>query len=150
MNLGNQELLRRAVPPLARKFGLTKEEGWEILNNQDGVLDQLFSQRGEPELHYRVNVWWGEHRAEFLGLGLGILSRVSKASKVSPSTYDQLICLMWLTEALRAERIRRRLGFRFRAPKVGEIPTIPTAPVRLRASFWQRVVEWFRNILRRR
>jgi len=137
LNLEHQELLKNAVPSLARRFGFTKERAWELLQSQNGSLGQLLSQRTEPKTRQRVNKWWNQYRSDLPALGLGVLRRVSSPSKLPEPTYDQLICLVWLTDTLRSEQLIRELERR------AEL-------VKARPIFWQRISKWFQNLLKRR
>lgn len=137
LNLEHQELLKSAVPSLARRFNSTKELAWRLLQNQNGSLDQLLLQRGESKTRQRVNEWWKQYHADFPVLGLGILKRVSFPSKLPEPTYDQLICLTWLTHALQSEQLVREQERKVEIAK----PEL---------TLWQRISKLFQGLLKTR
>lgn len=153
MELENHELLRRAVPPLARQFGFSSEEAWALLENpsQTESLTDLLSRWQDPNVRHQVNQWWTRHHREFPQLGLGVLQQVRSASKVeSKQTYQALICLVFLTKALQAERARRLWEVPTPASEIP--PVVPMefpATFEIRPTFWQQIFHWIRNLLSR-
>ena len=106
MPLERRDLVDRAVAPLARRYGFEPDTVREMLANSNGGLERLLTSSGQPETRQQVNRWWKDNRAQFQELGLGVLLRVSSPSKLPPDTYQQLVCLSWLTR----EMIRRRFA----------------------------------------
>ena len=144
MDLEHQELLKYAVPPLAKRFGSTKERAWELLESPNGSFNQLLSQRNDPETRHRVNEWWREYRVDFPALGLGILKRASSPAKLPEPTYNQIICLVWLTDTLCSEQLARELKWKT------EVIKPPVILVKPRLTLWQSIFSPFKNLFKKR
>ena len=130
MGLGQGKILERAIAPLAKRFDSTAEKAKELLENHNGSLEKLILSRENPDTRQRVNKWWKQYYSDFPRLGIGVLRRVSSPAKLPESTYDQLICLAWLTDVLRREQFVRRWK---------EMPEKIEAP---KPNLWQRFLKW--------
>lgn len=141
MRLENRELLVRSIPPLAKRFNVRPARAWEILDEalsrENGVLTKLLNDRDLPATRRKVNQWWEQYQSEFPQLGLSVLVKKS-APKLPESTYNQLICLAWLTSALRTEQSKARLQVTIYPPRRRPKPT-----------FWQRIAAKIHHFFRR-
>lgn len=148
MNLGflnDERVLQRAVPPLAKKFGIQPERAWTLLKNQKDGLLALISMRRTSEIRRNVNLWWGKYRRGFFDIGMANLSSV-EAKHLPDSTYDQVICLMWLTSALKLESTLQQ---EIKKVKIVEVSPPITAVISKR-SLLQRFISWIKIFFERR
>ncbi len=135
--LDDTKLLERVVPPLAKRFGATKEMAWGLLENQNNSLQKLVSMQRDSKLRGEVNEWWRQNRHRFPSFGMIQFVRLEPKS-LPQSTYEQVICLMWLTSALKVEPMVKAMKKKVEA----EVPE-PSVPL----SRWQRLIIWLKNIL---
>ncbi len=135
VNLENSELIKNALPPLAKQQGISKKEAWEIMEKdfQDSIEIQ------DPKIRHQVNLWWGEYKSQFPNLGLGSLNKVSSPSKLPKPTYEQLCYLAMATEKFKTEfYIKKELEKVKMMKKAAPKPKFP---------FWQRIYSFFTKIL---
>ncbi len=135
-----RKTLEQAVPCLAKRFDATAKRAWQLLEEKDSSLKELLSSRENPKTRQEVNQWWKKYKSDFPQLNLRAFCRVSSPAKLPESTYDQFICLVWLTarfqieqrQAKRKEEISRKI----KEPKF---------------AWWQRFIRWieekWRNII---
>lgn len=109
MPLERRDLVDRALTPLARRYGFEPDTIREMLADSKGELERLLASSGQPETRRQVNEWWGVHRSQFREFGLGVLLRVSSPAKLPPDTYQQLVCLSWLTSEMTRRRFEARI-----------------------------------------
>ena len=133
MLLEQRETLERAIPPLAKRFGITPKRAWEIIENRNGSLEVLLLSRQEPKTRQKVNEWWRQYHSQFHLLGLGVFQKVASPAKLPEPTYDQLICLVYITNMLRAEQIAKT---RIEIPERIEKPKL---------TLWQRFIKWIKR-----
>lgn len=111
IELEKTEILERVIPPLAKLFKSTKERAWKILNNNNS-LDGPLLNLGNAGFRHQVNEWWKQYRSMF-SASLGICSKVSSPSKLPRLTYEQIMCLTWLTDQLKTEQFIQRQKERY-------------------------------------
>jgi hypothetical protein len=134
MLLNDTRLLEKTVPPLAKQFGLTKEAVWEVLENQSDSLQKLIAMQRDSRLRGDVNEWWRRNRHRFSNFGMVQFVKV-EPKNLPQSTYEQVICLMWLTSALKVKpMVKLMQKTEVKIPK-------PPAPISRR----QKLMVWFKN-----
>ena len=150
--LDDRRLLDRVIPTLAKKFGISREEIYNFLGDQNGFLDNLVSQRDDSKIRHGVNVWWDRFHKEFPKLNIGNLTEANSPSKVPQSTYDQLIVLAWLVDILESRPVaERRKIVQYPQFTQKEKATQIETPAKIevaKLTLWQRIFRWFKNLLR--
>jgi hypothetical protein len=148
------ELIEQTIPPLARHFGLKKEEVYSILYDNQDVLVRILQNKAAPDIRKSVNEWWRQYRPYFLKFGLGKFQKNSvKVSKLPEPTYDQFVILAWLTAMMEYKKRLRELRERVLREKAELAKLLPWGRLKTKMakllSWWRRfsldVHRWIRK-----
>ena len=127
--LENQIWVERALPPLAKRHDIDKEEAWSILETNMNKVAGLINNQ-DSELHMMVKNWLKYNRANLEKFGLGIF-RTHKV-KASDVNYSQLICIVWLDRKLKDEAKRKEIALVYKIK-------------RWLKRWWDRIKSFFRG-----
>ena len=101
------DLLRQAVPPLAKKFFIDRRRAWQILGEYEkSVQRHLAKRRSDQAFNGEMKAWWGRFKDRFCILGMSCLSKYPCCTKLPDHLYNQVVCLLILTKAFEMERAR--------------------------------------------
>lgn len=145
------DILKQALPPLAKKLGVSKTKAWEILErNRETILCKI-ARWEESAIRQEVNLFWDRHRKEFPALGLNSLLRCKGPSALPAATYHQLICLSHLDgifyqEGLKiAEEKRHREG----EARIARAQAIEAeVAIERKPTLWERFVRFLNRCFR--
>jgi hypothetical protein len=136
MNFKNQEILKKAIPPLSKKLGVKKERIWELLENlcKNNLYYVLLEGQYYPKIREEVNKWWKEYKGRFSELGLGKFKNISYPSKLPAQEYQQFFLLVWATKMIMCEKFLKEWKWQ---------PSREFYPLP-RKTFWQKIKEFFK------
>ena len=134
--LENQHLVNCALPGLAKKNGLKKEEGWQILEANLEIISKKISLLGSSDqqiqsqvvnLNMQVQKWYQRNLNNLSVLGLNIFKK--RRPKANDITYPQLVCIM-LLDGLFSRKAYIQGGI------IRDYKKVKKAPWRQRLSWW--------------
>lgn len=103
--LEKQHLVNQALPGLAKRKGIEKEEAWRLLEAELSQMSEkvrILSTTGislsseRANLNSSINRWYNTNRKDFATLGLNVIEK--KKPKASSLNYDQLAVIVLLDE----------------------------------------------------
>lgn len=115
--LEKTDLIEKALIPLAKRHNIAKEEARELFKKR--VHRDQIDVSGSA-FRSKMNDWWDKNRSQFPKLGLGILMKFQKPSKLPDCTYMQVCCLMLAEDLFKTQaawRARDRKSIYVRKPK---------------------------------
>lgn len=146
-SLEKNELLRQALPPLAKKRGVPKVRAWEILERYQQTISGKIARWGEPAIRQEVNLFWGRHRKDFPALGLSCLLKCKGPSALPAATYHQLICLAHLDDIFYQEglSITKEKRRQEEAARQARAQAQAEAVIERKPSLWERFVRFLKR-----
>lgn len=145
------DILKQALPPLAKKLGVSKTRAWGMLARHQQTIARKIARGEEPAIRHEVNRFWDRHRKYFPALGLSCLLRCKGPSSLPAATYHQLICLSHLDgifyqEGLKiAEEKRHREG----EARIARAQAIEAeVAIERKPTLWERFVRFLNRCFR--
>jgi hypothetical protein len=151
LRLERTEFLQQAVPCLAKRFNVPKEELW---NKFHGGKEQIIINEVSIDNcrdRHQVNKWWTENRKNFNRFNLGRLLETKKVSRLPEPTYAQIMALMWLTAELNGgySRLKKKMPGQPRRslPQKYEVTKPPVKTPRIKI-FINKIKTFFHKLKR--